>query len=59
LSFGCAVVASRTGWLQRRKQSPLIVIDRHDPDIYPLCHAERRVTSVNGDGAADRTDSEV
>jgi glycosyltransferase involved in cell wall biosynthesis len=35
LSFGCAVVASRTGWLlAAESQEPLIIVDRHDPEIY-------------------------
>ncbi len=35
LSFGCAVVASRTGWLlSARSKDALVVVDRHDPEIY-------------------------
>lgn len=35
LSFGCAAVASRTGWLfSAKSEMPLIVVDRHDPEIY-------------------------
>jgi glycosyltransferase involved in cell wall biosynthesis len=35
LSFGCAVVASRTGWLfSAKSKSNLTIVDRHDPNIY-------------------------
>lgn len=35
LSFGCAVVASRTGWLlSAQSKGNLVVVDRHDPDLY-------------------------
>ena len=35
LSFGCSVVASRTGWLLSAKSRPdLAVVDRHVPDLY-------------------------
>ena len=35
LSFGCAVVASRTGWLlSAQSKGNLVVVDRHDPDMY-------------------------
>ena len=35
LSFGCTVVGSRTGWLLSAESTGrLIVVDRHDPDIY-------------------------
>jgi glycosyltransferase involved in cell wall biosynthesis len=37
LSFGCAVVASRTGWLISAKSNGnLVVVDRHDPNVYRL-----------------------
>lgn len=37
LSFGCAVVASRTGWLlSAESRSDLVVVDRHDPDVYRM-----------------------
>ena len=35
LSFGCTVVASRTGWLlSAQSRGNLMVVDRHDPNAY-------------------------
>lgn len=35
LSFGCAAVASRTGWLMSSEsKGPLVIMDRHDPQLY-------------------------
>lgn len=40
LTFGCSVVASRTGWLLTESKGRLTVAERHDPQFY-LAEVER------------------